>query len=273
MNMAIAEGPLFAILSALVEERAGLHYGPKDRQLFLDKAGARAAEAGFASLLDYYYFLRYDEGGESEIQALVDALVVNETFFFRELAPLRVVVDELIAPLVRRGLRPRVWCAACASGEEPLTLAMLLADAKILPEVDLVASDISERALVRARSGRYGKRSVRDAAEAGLARRWLAAIDGGYTVSHELVRAVSWRRINLCEPTACFAVGPCDVILCRNVLIYFSDETTVQVVDTLTDALKQNGALFVGIAESLLRFGTRLVCQEKNQVFYYRKAA
>ena len=117
---------------------------------------ARAPEAGFESLLDYYYFLRYDAGGAKELDALIDALVVGETYFFRELPPLEVVVGELVAPAVAAGRRPAIWCAACATGEEPLTLAMMLAERGILGEVEIVASDISARALERARAGRFG---------------------------------------------------------------------------------------------------------------------
>src|SRR3954447_8337457 len=117
-----ASRSVFAILSALVEERAGLHYGSGDQEIFLEKVAVRAAETGFDSLLDYYYYLRYDPGGEAEIEKLIDALVVNETYFFRELQPLRVLVERFVAPAVRAGHRPRIWSAPCATGEEPLTL-------------------------------------------------------------------------------------------------------------------------------------------------------
>ena len=81
------------------------------------------------SLLDYYYFLRYDDDGKVELERLVEALLVHETYFFRELEPLQVLVEHFVEPLVKQGMRPRIWCAACATGEEPLTLAMLLASA------------------------------------------------------------------------------------------------------------------------------------------------
>lgn len=143
---------VFAILSSLIEERAGLHYGLDDIDMIADKLSTRAIDAGFESLLDYYYFLRYDESSKAELDALVDALVVNETYFFRELDPLKRVVSDLIQPLAASGARPRVWCAACSTGEEPLTLAMLLAERDLLDKVDIVASDISARALARARA-------------------------------------------------------------------------------------------------------------------------
>jgi chemotaxis protein methyltransferase CheR len=272
MSSLTASSPIFAILSALVEEYAGLHYGLADRDVFLDRVAARAQEVGFDSLLDYYYYLRYDPGGAIEREKLIDALVVNETFFFRELAPLRLIVSDFLRPLVRNGKRPRVWCAACSTGEEPLTLAMLLADEGILSDVEIIASDISGRALERARAGRFGRRSLRDAADPRLAARWIQEDPSGtLTVAPELRNAIDWRRLNLCDSSCSAKVGVCDVVLCRNVLIYFSDQTLTRVLGNLTAALGPAGALFVGISESLLRFGTALACEEKNHIFFYRK--
>src|SRR5262245_39642250 len=139
--------PVFAILSALIEERIGLTYTLQDRELLASKVSARAAELGFGSLLDYYYYLRYDATSDTEFTALVNALVVNETFFFREFAALSVMVVELLAPRVRAGQTPRVWCAACSTGEEPISLAMLLEQHGLLGRVEIVATDISSNAL------------------------------------------------------------------------------------------------------------------------------
>jgi chemotaxis protein methyltransferase CheR len=267
-----ASPPVFAILSALVSSHAGLHYGLADQEVFIERVASRAVDAGFDSLLDYYYFLRYDPGGPAELAKLVDALVVNETFFFRELEPLRLVVSQFLVPRVREGRRPRVWSAACATGEEPLTLAMLLAEEGVLSKVDIVASDISARALERAKVGRFSRRSLRDPPDARLASRWIReAPGGGLTVPAELLNAIEWRQMNLCDPSSAASMAPCDVILCRNVLIYFGDDALVRVIGSLTGALTPDGALFVGISESLLRFGTLLTCEERNQVFFYRK--
>jgi chemotaxis protein methyltransferase CheR len=264
---------VFAILSALIEERSGVHYAPDDRELLADRVSARAVEAGFESLLDYYYFLRYDDPGGAEFDTLLDALVVNETYFFREFDQLTTLVDELVAPAARAGARPRVWSAACSTGEEPLTLAMLLAERGLLDRVDLVASDVSRRALAAARGGEFKPRALRQGAPEPLARRWLEGPPGGpYRAPPALVAAVDWRRINLADPAQVASVGPCDVIACRNVLIYFRDATVRRVVDSLASALKPGGALFVGVSESLLRLGVGLRCEERKGVFYYRKA-
>jgi chemotaxis protein methyltransferase CheR len=265
---------IFSILSSLVEERTGLHYGANERELFFERVQGRALEAGFDSLLDYYYFLRYDPAAAVEMRALAEALVVNETFFFREIEPLRVIVARLLAPAVREGRRPRVWSAACSSGEEPLTLAMLLADAGLLGDVEIVASDISDRVLARAKAGRYSPRAVRDGFDEHLASSFLTKQSSGeWLVARALIDAVQWRRVNLTERDAVAALGRFDVILCRNVLIYFSDETTTRVLRSLGDALQPSGALFVGVSESLLRFGTFLTCEERDRVFLYRHAS
>lgn len=262
---------VFAILSGLVEERAGLHYGVADKDLFGDRVSLKATEAGFDSLLDYYYFLRYDPAGAAELDSLIDALVVGETYFFRELRPLEVLVDELIAPAIRAGRRPRIWSSACATGEEPLTLAMLLDERGWLGSVDLLATDISQRSLARARAGRYSLRSVRTGAPPRLVERYLTQEKDGYSVRPELVQAIRWSRLNLTDSKAVEAMGRFDAILCRNVLIYFRDELSRQVIGSLSRQLEPGGALFVSVSESLLRFGTALDCEERAGVFLYRK--
>lgn len=267
-----ASAPVVAILAELVEEQTGLHYGAHDRSTLVEKIADRAVEAGFQSLLDYYYFLRYDPDARPEFDRLIDALVVGETYLFREFEPLRLAMNRFVEPLLHSGIRPRIWCAACATGEEPVTFAMLLAEAGILEQVDLVASDISERALARAREGRFSRRSLRAVPSPELRARFVGeGPDGAPAVAAELLSAIEWRRINLNDPGQVAGVGRCHLILCRNVLIYFSDETTAKVVSHLAGALEPQGVLLVGIAESLLRFSTVLECQETDRVFYYRK--
>jgi chemotaxis protein methyltransferase CheR len=262
---------VFAILTALIEQRSGLHYRQEDRDLLEDRVSARALDAGFDSLLDYYYFLRYDPAGPQALDALVDSLLVHETYFFREAPPLKVLVEDVLAPAVAAGRRPRVWCAACSTGEEPLTLAMMLADRGVLAGVELVASDLSPRALERARTGEHNLRSLR-ALPPGVDGRWLEVRDGRPYVKPELVAAVDWRRVNLVDEAAVAALGTFDVIICRNVLIYFKDDTARRVVESLTRALVPGGHLLVGTSESLMRFGTALACEERRGAFIYIKA-
>ncbi len=263
---------VFAILTALVEERSGLHYELADLPLIEDKVVGRALERGFESLLDYYYYLRYDVGGARELDALVETLVVHETYFFREADQLEVLVDTMLQPAIAAGERPRIWCAACSTGEEPLTLAMMLAERELLRRVELVASDISARALVRAQRGEYGARSLR-ALPLGTLGRWLDSVGERAIARQGLRESIRWQQVNLVDRAAVAALGSFDVVLCRNVLIYFADQTARQVVDSLAAALRPGGHLLVGVSESLLRFGTSLRCEEHGGAFFYRKVA
>lgn len=270
---------LFAILAALVERRAGLHYQATDAELLADKIAARADEAGFASLLDYYYYLRYDDPQGAEAAALVDALVVHETYLFREPDGLDALVERL-ATAVAAKQRARVWSAACSTGEEPYSVAMLLAERGILDRVDIVASDVSERALQRARAGVVTRRALERSPRRGLAEKYLepaaapggaSAPDGGRRVLPSILQAVRFRRCNLVDIDAYATLGCFDVILARNVFIYFRDETVRRIVDAMAKLLPVGGAVFVGVSESLLRFGTPLACVEQGGVFAYQK--
>lgn len=263
---------LFNLLASLVEERTGLHYSERDRSLFSAKLLARAVEAGFESPLDYYYFLRYDEHGRRELDLLSEMLCVHETYFFREADQLRALCDEVLRPIVAAGKRPRVWCAAASTGEEPLTLAMLLDDRGMLGNVDIVASDLSARALARAAAGRYRGRSLR-ALEGRPVAQWMAASGEDMVVREPLKRSVQYERVNLVDAAQVAALGKFDAIVCRNVLIYFADDTVRSVLAALAAALRPNGVILVGASESLLRFGTLLLCEERGGAFFYRTSS
>jgi chemotaxis protein methyltransferase CheR len=265
--------PVFAILGRLVEEQVGLHYGLLDRDLLQEKASARALEAGFETLLDYYYYLRYDPGGGEELTQLIETLVVNETYFFREWQAIEALVSAFIEPACREGRRPRIWSAACATGEEPLSLAMLLDSRGLLDQVELVASDISERALAKAQSGRFGKRSLRQVPAPALVERYLRAEGDIFTVAPELIKRIHWAKHNLVESEGYAQFRGFDAVLCRNVLIYFADATVRQVLDQLHQSLVDSGVLLVGVSESLLRYGSSYCAEERHGAFVYRKVA
>jgi chemotaxis protein methyltransferase CheR len=239
-----------------------------------DRISPREIEAGFESLLDYYYFLRYDAAGDVELRAMVEGLVVHETYFFREWDQVRVAVDELIAPMVAAGRRVRVWVwsAACSTGEEPYSRAMRLLDRGLLEQVTIVASDLSERALAKAREGRYRQRSLRSVPAPHLVHRYLDARGAELVVDETVRRAIEWRAINLIDREAQRALGAFEVIFCRNVLFYFRDEVARRVVENLLDRLTPQGRLCVGISESLLRFGPAVECEERSGAFFYRAA-
>ncbi len=264
---------LFAIFASLIEDACGLHYPAQDRVILESKLVAQAQEAGFQSLLDYYYRLRYDDESGVERRALVQALVVHETYFFRELLPLERLVEAHLAPVIAAQGRARVWSAACSTGEEPYTLAMLLDHRGLLDQTEIFATDISEAAIARARANSYGRRSLRDGHPSALASRYLEVTGTTYRTIPRIRDAVRFRTLNLLDDEGVNELGAFDAILCRNVLIYFRDAQIVGVIERLSRALAPAGLLTVGVSESLLRFGTSLSCEERGGAFFYQRVA
>jgi chemotaxis protein methyltransferase CheR len=264
---------LFALFAAIVEDACGLHYAARDRDILATKLTAHAEDEGETSLLDYYYRLRYDDPQGVARTRLLDALLVHETYFFRELPPLVQLADGFLADRVRAGVRPRVWSAACSTGEEPLTLAMLLDQRGLLESVDILGTDVSAAAIARARSGKHGRRSLRDGHPVDLAARYLDTTAREVTVTPRIQGAVRFETLNLLDDAAVRALGTFDAILCRNVLIYFRDELVASVVDRITRVLAPDGLIAVGVSESLLRYSTMLACEERGRAFFYRRKA
>lgn len=262
-----------ALFADLLEDASGLHYGVGERLILTSKIEAHMLELGHHSLLDYYYQLRYDDPHGLERARLIEAIAVHETYFFRELAPITQLVQGHLAEVVRVHGRARVWSAACATGEEPYTLAMLLEDRGLLDHVEIVASDLSATAVARAMTGRHSRRALRDGHPPDLAARYLEVGNLGITVTPRIRDAVRFHTINLLDDAAVRQLGRFDAILCRNVLIYFRDDRVVSVVDRLTRMLRPAGLIAVGISESLLRYGTLLVCEERGRSFFYRSAS
>lgn len=271
--MALPLSPqVFAIIAHLIEDAAGLHYDPRDAELLAEKLSTRASERELDSLLDYYYYLRYDDDGRRELEALIDTLVVNETYFFREVDQLRALVTGLLPALLKSRPSLRIWCAACSTGEEALTLAMILEEHGLRDRVEILATDISTRVLRRAEAGVYGGRSLRVLSADDRARYFVENGDGTVRVRGDLAERIQWQRVNLFDEDRVRALGLFDVILCRNALIYFRDETVVSVVGRFARSLQTAGLLLVGASESLLRFGTAFSCEEHGGAFFYRKA-
>lgn len=263
---------LAAIFANLVEEASGLHYGPQNRELFADKIAAQADEAGYDTLLDYYYRLRYDDPSGVETRALIRALLVHETYFFRELAPLRQLVDGHLTEVIRASGQARVWSAACSTGEEPMTLAMLLDERGLLDHVQIIATDLSEDVIRSARTGRHARRALRDGHPAALAARYLTGDPHGITVAPRIREAIAFRTMNLLDDASFAELGSFDLILCRNVLIYFRDSVITRVIDRMAERLAPGGVIAVGVSESLLRFGSSLISEERGGSFFYRRA-
>ena len=266
----------FTLLRDLIAQRTGTYFGDDKRDLLADKLADLLAVRGMTSYLDYYYLLRYDADADRHWSELVDRLAVPETYFWRQPDQF-LALANVVAPqhFDRRPTTPlRIWSAACCTGEEPISIAIALAEAGLLHRrpVEIVASDASGAMLERARRGLYGERSFRNIG-ADVRDRYFRREGSGWRVDPGVHQVIRWTTANLVDPAAVRAMAAVDVIFCRNVLIYFSDETIAQVARSFGQGLHEDGYLFLGASESLTRLATEFELAEIGGAFVYVKAA
>jgi len=261
---------VFQLLAGLVEEYSGLRFDVGRRDLFAERIGRRVAALGFPGFLDYYYHLRYDPAGREELQQAVEALAVNETYFFREPGPLETLVRTWI-PERHQAPEPfRVWSTACSTGAEPYTLAIVAEEAGLSERVEIWASDIDRGALLEAQEAVYGEGALR-MTPADKRARWFERTEGGWRLRSPLRSRVRFFWANALEPDGAAGEGRWHAILCRNLMIYFAEETIARAVEGFHRALRPGGVLLLGLTESLLRFDTPFRVEEVNGWFFYVK--
>jgi chemotaxis protein methyltransferase CheR len=263
------------LLRDLIHERTGLSYDNGNCDLLTDKLSPLVLERGFTSFLDYYYLLKYDLEAEEEWRRVLNALSVQETYFWREMDQIHTLVNVLVPELLSIScpVPLRIWSAACATGEEPLTIAMALNEAGWFERapIEIYASDASTKAIEKARNGLYRERSFRSLPPA-LRKKYFLEEQGQWRVAPELSARINWRTANLVvESEVAPLAAPATVIFCRNVFIYFSPETIRKTVSLFARNMPTPGYLFVAASESLLRFTNEFELKEIGGAFVYVK--
>jgi len=244
----------FKKLSELIYERCGIKLGPEKKTLLQARLGKVLRKEGLPSYEAYYRKVVMDRTGR-ELVRLIDLVTTNFTQFFREAQHFNFLREHVLKEMKRMGARGiYIWSAACATGEEPYSIAILLLESKEIAgwRREVLASDVSAQALEFAREGVYPQERLK-----GIPPEWrekyFEEVEGGYRVKEKVKGMVDFRRLNLLSPPpwrSCF-----DVIFCRNVMIYFDRPTKQRVLGHLWQALKPGGYLFVGHAESLFNLG------------------
>jgi chemotaxis protein methyltransferase CheR len=263
------------ILRDLVHERTGIFFDDSRTDMLAERLAPLVLERGFRSYVDLYYLLKYDEvASKSAWGAVFDALSVPETYFWREIDPIRAIVCRVVPELVRRnGGVLRIWSIPCATGEEPLTIAMALNEAGWFDRarIEIHGSDASPAAIARARTGRYRPRSMR-ALPPALAEKYFTVVDGAFVADPRLMqRIASWSVVNLLEPDEIGPFARSPVVFCRNAFIYFSQQTVKRVVERFAALMPAPGYLCVGASESLLNVTTLFALEELDGAFVYVK--
>ena len=262
----------FVLLRDLIAERTGAFFDDAKREILASKLGDLVTANGLASFLDYYYLLRYD-GDAAHWNALMDRLAVAETYFWRQSEQIDALAN-IVAPAhfaAYPGRALRIWSAACCTGEEPLSLAIALAENGILDSqpVELRATDGSAAMIARAQKASYGERSFRQLPPALRAKYFERQSDTTWRPIDRVRRAIQWAVVNLAAPDEVRPFATCDVIFCRNVFIYFSDDAIRSTVKVFSRYMSADGYLFLGASESLTRLGTDLELAEVGGAFAY----
>jgi chemotaxis protein methyltransferase CheR len=252
------------VFSALLEARTGQQLAA-NRSWRLDTAllpllvelDLPSADALVARLLD---------GHDHRIgDRIVDALLNQETSFFRDAG----VIEGAVRALRETGsaeARPRIWCAACATGQEPLSLAMLFAEDGG-PAPDILATDVSGSAIARARTGSYSQFEIQRGLPIRRMMRWFEGDGANWVASKALLSSISYRRHNLATDPA---PGRFDLILCRNVLFYLSAPVRHVVLERVAQALKPGGLLLLGAGETVIGQSDLLRPSVAHRGFYER---
>lgn len=242
----------FELLRKLIHERGCISLGDNKAAMLRARLGKLLRGGGHRSFRDYYQHVIEDTTGEA-LQELLNAVTTNKTEFFREADHL----DLLSAWEFPAACVPRIWCAGCATGQEPYSLAMTIADRIAAPNrADILACDLSTRALSIAREGVYPEAKLAGIPLERL-RRFFLRGDGSktglYKFKPQYASWIRFRHHNLQDPLQ--GEAPFDVIFCRNVLIYFDREFQQQLVSRFLAKLRVGGLLFLGHAESLTNLG------------------
>ncbi|MEW6496116.1 MAG: CheR family methyltransferase, partial [Cyanobacteriota bacterium] len=246
------EDPAFEALLHYLKRTRGIDFTGYKRPSLMRLTKKRIQRLGVETFSDY---LDYLEANPLEINILFDALLLKVTTFFRDASAWNCIAQEVIPKIL--AAKPdneliRIWSAACASGEEAYTVAMLFAEAlgeeEYKKRVKIYATDLDEEAIASGRLATYSARELRDVPEAFL-QKYFDASRTAYTFRTDLRRCVIFGRNNLVQDAP---IGHLDLLICRNALMYFNAETQARVLSRFHFALKENGFLFVGKAEMLL---------------------
>jgi chemotaxis protein methyltransferase CheR len=266
----------FRQLIGLIYSNSGLRFEDSAKYMIRRRLSPRVRELKLNSFEKYYHYLLYHANRESELEVIFDLLTVNETYFFREERQLHAFSEEIL-PLIVEEKKDnrilRIWSAGCSTGEEPYTIAMLCCASGLLRdwEIDIFASDISQRVIQTARRGSFNESSFRNMPD-GLREKYFEKLaDNKYRIHDEIKQMVTFGKVNLFDEHKTGILNEVDLIFCRNVIIYFDVEAKKRVIETFYRKLRKNGYLLLGHAESLLSLSTKFKLTHFKHDMVYQK--
>lgn len=199
-------------------------------------------------------------------EEFVNYLTINVSEFYRNPEQWNLLEHDLLPEMMSKSKNLKIWSAACSTGDEPYSLVMMLSRHLPLSNIKIIATDIDKQVLEKARNGVYNVKSLKDLPE-DLSKKYISQVNEyTYKVSDDIKRCVEFKQHNLLKdayPT------DCDLIVCRNVLIYFTEEAKTEIYKKFNSSLKKDGILFVGSTEQIIQ--AQLLGYTTAKSFFYRK--
>lgn len=261
----------FRQLRDFIYEKSGIFIPDSKKYLLENRLIRRIQDNGLKNFEEYFSFVT-NSGYERELPKLFDAITTNETFFFREPQQFEVLSGEIIKRITAkcRARNIRIWSAACSTGEEPYTIAMIFKETLCNIKPEIIASDISNNVLEAARRGVYSSYSVRNVPPNYLTK-YFVKNGESYMLDGSIKGLVQFKNINLIDEKSTKNLKGVDVVFCRNVLIYFDEKAKKKVISNLYDSMKQDSYLFIGTSESLHNITRAFIPIVINNVVVYQK--
>jgi chemotaxis protein methyltransferase CheR len=242
-------------LRKLLKERSGLVLSADKQYLVESRLLPLARKIGAAHLSDLVVKLKAP-GAEPLIVDVVEAMTTNESFFFRDKIPFEHFREHMLPSLLKARAaqrRIRIWCAAASTGQEPYSLAMILKEMALQVagwRIEIIATDLSNEVLEKARAGLYSQFEVQRGLPIQLLMKYFSQAGETWQISPEIKAMVQYRPLNLLADFT--HLGTFDIVFCRNVLIYFDQETKVGVLERLARLSEPDGYLVLGAAETVV---------------------
>lgn len=265
----------YEFIRKVLKERSGYVLAPDKQYLIDSRLNPVARELGCASLADLVQKMRAP-GANALLTRVTETMTINESFFFRDKIPFDRFKDTILPSLMEARAntrRLRIWCSACSTGQEPYSLAMILKSMKEKLggwNIEIVASDISQDVLDRAKAGIYTQFEVQRGLPIQMLMQFFQQVGEQWRMSEEIRRMVQFRHLNLIERFN--TLGTFDAVFCRNVLIYFDHKTKSDVLERIAQQLSPEGYLVLGAAETVVGLSESFKPHADKRGLYVRSA-
>ncbi len=268
----------FRLLRDYIEKHCGIRVDENKSYLIETRLTALMVENGCKTYTEFYYKALADTTRTLQ-EKIIDAMTTNETLWFRDESPFSVLKNVLLPEYIKelsegKRQKVRIWSAACSTGQEPYSMGitiqeLLKGNRNVKPEqFEIVATDISPTVLFLARAGRYDPIVIARGLSDEMRNRYFVQQGKVWIINDTIKNMVTFKKLNLQEDFS--FIGKQDIVFCRNVMIYFSDQFKKEIFSKIARLLRPSGYLFVGASESVINYSTEYQMMNNQRALYYK---